>query len=504
MHWLPLPWIVGALLLVSSLASNVIADDKCAIDLSHIDKPRIFVLTDIENEPDDAQSIARLLLYANQFQIEGLVASTSFWLNDSVHPEKIQSIVDGYDAVLSNLKRHSDGWPDTEQLRKRVKAGLPLYGMDGVGETKDSEGSNLLIDAVDASTEPLWVLVWGGPSILAQALWRVEATRTTEQVNEFVSKVRVYAISDQDNTGTWIRRLFPRLFYIASVHHFNRYALAAWAGMSGGSVTYFWPCGADPDIVSPQWLKKNIQDVGPLGAKYPDTEYIAEGDTPSILYMIPNGLSDPEYPEWGSWGGRYGPVNYGEGHFADTVDTIEDVDGKPLMSSQATVWRWREAFQKDFAARMRWTVKDRFEDANHVPVAVVNGSRDLRPVKLNVRVGESVFLDASDSCDPDNNATLSFKWWQYFEPSSTVNSKSRVPALKLSSNSSSTIEVHIPPQEITHKSLRGSDPLTDPQLHIILEVSDGELVAYRRIVLNVERAWNRPKSNGSGASHDEL
>ncbi len=226
-----------------------------------------------------------------------------------------------------------------------------------------------------------------------------------------------------------------------------------------------------------------------------------KGDTPSFLYLIQNGLSDPEYPEWGSWGGRYGPVNYGEGHFADTVDTIEDVDGQPLMSSPATVWRWREAFQSDFAARMQWTVKPRFEDVNHAPVAVVNHDHSLRPIKLDAQAGQSIVLDAGDSCDPDGDTGLTFKWWQYFEPSSRVNTAKRgVPALEFSSNVSSKVTVTIPPSEVVHKAARGSDPRANKQLHVILEVGDGSLVAYRRIVLDVEGARSTAEQQG----HDEL
>ena len=38
---------------------------------------RLFVLTDMGNEPDDSQSMVRLLTYSNKVDIEGLVATTS-------------------------------------------------------------------------------------------------------------------------------------------------------------------------------------------------------------------------------------------------------------------------------------------------------------------------------------------------------------------------------------------------------------------------------------------
>jgi len=40
-------------------------------------KHRLVVITDIGNEPDDFMSMVRLMLYTNQIDVEGLIASTS-------------------------------------------------------------------------------------------------------------------------------------------------------------------------------------------------------------------------------------------------------------------------------------------------------------------------------------------------------------------------------------------------------------------------------------------
>lgn len=46
--------------------------------LSFAQKPRVVVMTDISyDEPDDKQSLVRFLLYANEFEVEGLIATTS-------------------------------------------------------------------------------------------------------------------------------------------------------------------------------------------------------------------------------------------------------------------------------------------------------------------------------------------------------------------------------------------------------------------------------------------
>ena len=210
---------------------------------------RLFLLSDIANEPDDAQSLVRLLVYANEFHIEGLVATTSWWLNDTTRPDQMRDIVGGYAESVENLRKHASGWPEPDDLLDLIKSGSTRYGMNGVGESQNSEGSELLVAAVDKSEEPLWVPVWGGSNTLAQALWYVNATRSAEKVDEFVAKLRVYSISDQDNSGPWIRRNWPNLFYIASVHDFNRYANAAWGGISGDEY-YHFPSNANKDVIS--------------------------------------------------------------------------------------------------------------------------------------------------------------------------------------------------------------------------------------------------------------
>ena len=333
------------------------------------ERPRVFVLTDIENEPDDAMSMVRFLVYANQWDVEGLAATTSVHQKNKVAAWRIREIVDAYAKVRDNLELHEPGFPSADALRAVIVEGRPDFGMAAVGKGMDSAASELLIKAVDRKdARPLWVPVWGGPNVLAQALWKVRATRSAKELQRFVAKLRVYTISDQDDSGAWIRKTFPELFYIASpgVHAGGAYHYSTWSGISGDKFHGRF-AGADFSIVDNPWLDEHIRAKGPLGAQHPHTKFMMEGDTPSFLNLIGNGLSDPEHPDWGGWGGRYEfytPRMRKWFHepetrpfWSDAEDEVLGVDGNWHTSNQATIWRWRSAFQNDFAARMDWTIK---------------------------------------------------------------------------------------------------------------------------------------------------
>lgn len=435
-------------------------------------RPRLIVLTDIGADPDDAMSIVRLLLYSNDYDIEGIIAGTSTWLRDKVNPDLVKERVSAYGKVLSNLQVHADGYPDAATLLTRVKVGRAEYGMSGVGAGKDSEGSQLIIDAVDkADPRPVWVAIWGGANTLAQALWKVSQTRTPEEVKAFVSKLRVYSISDQDDAGPWLRAEYPKLWWIASIHAFNAYPQAAWLGFHTPAPI------ADSDKSSQPWLDANIRK-GPLGSLYPRIAFGMEGDTPSFLNLVANGLSFPEHPDWGGWGGRYGRVSQSYGLWADVVDKVVGVDGKMVISNQATVWRWRGAYQNDFAARMEWSITPEYEEANHNPVVVLNGVEGKEAVNISACPGNAQALSAVGSTDPDGDV-LNYRWWHY----SDVQGGYIPDEIAFSSGTAPETMVRIPPEKP-----EGSAGETERVFHVILEVTDPgspPLTSYRRAIITV-------------------
>ena len=411
-----------------ALAAHV---QKLSGPVAELSKHRLIVLTDIEADPDDTELLVRLLLYADQIDIEGLIATTSTHQRNRVAPELIERVIGAFGKVRDNLERNEKDYPQAKTLLGLVMQGQPSYGMNAVGEGKDSPGSQWIVKALEKKDDrPLWVTVWGGVNTLAQALYTIEHSMSAEETKRLVAKLRVYTISDQDDSGIWIRTNFPGLFYIVSP--------GGYEGSTWGAMMQVVP-GIDNTTISNKWLADHIQQGhGPLGAMYPDVAYGMEGDTPSFLSLIPNGLSAPEHPNWGGWGGRYELYTpdlstlYVNGFTGgvpiqaeprpiwtnasdDYTPVLHAEYGRALQSGTAsftgnrvTLWRWRDDFQNDFAARMDWTTKS-YKEANHPPVPVL-----AHPDAFTVKSGESFTLSARGTTDPDGDS-LSYLWFQYPE-----------------------------------------------------------------------------------------
>ncbi len=391
----------------------------------------------------------------------------------------IRQEVAAYGQALPNLLKHASGFPDAASLLAVTKTGQAGYGMAAVGPGKSTAGSQELIAVVDKpDPRPVWVTIWGGANTLAQALEDVSTSRTAADLGRFVAKLRVYSISDQDDAGAWLRRTFPQLFYIVSPSTQSPadYPRATWSGISGDRWYMNGPLNKF-DLVDNPWLQANvIANHGPLGAVYPPFRWIMEGDTPSYIGLIDNGLGWSVSPSYGGWGGRYLLLQpAGETHpiwsndNLTTRDTVTLDDGGTASSDQATIWRWREPFQNDFAGRMNWCVADQFAKANHNPVAVLNGDRTKSPLTLPVKGGSTITLAADGTTDPDGDA-LHVSWWIYHEAGTLT-----APAT-LSVTDGTSSQVTLPAVQ---------SPGT---VHVIMQVEDSgnpRLFAYRRAVLAV-------------------
>lgn len=315
-------------------------------------RPRLLVTTDIGGDPDDQQSLVRLLHYANEFRFEGLLATSSGTPGErqdsSPQPSLLREQIEAYRVIRPRLLRHAAGWPEADTLLALIKVGRPERGLAHLGEGHDTEASRWIIDRVDAGSpeHPLNISVWGGQTDLAQALWRVKHERGDVGLAAFAARLRVHDIADQDGVAAHLRAAYPGLHYVLS---------RAPAGADKRTASFRGMyLGGDESLTGRAWVEEHILSSSPLGALFPTKTWTApnphgclkEGDTPSWFFFLPLGGNDPADPSRPGWGGHY--TRAPDGWWVD-VPLADDDD-----AARATVHRHRPAFQADYARRLAW------------------------------------------------------------------------------------------------------------------------------------------------------
>ncbi|KAM0427146.1 hypothetical protein ACHAQK_012159 [Fusarium lateritium] len=478
--------------------------------LPKVDRIRSFILTDILNEPDDNMSLVRYLLYSNEFDTRGIAAVTSWSLRNETHPGEIKRVINIYSKVVDKLNQHvhpNNSYPRPQDLISKISSGPISYGKAALRQPL-SEGARHLVEALRESTKPLYVSLWGGANTLAQALQYIDKTETKRVASQLRSRLIVYAISDQDDAGPYIRVKWPDVFYIVNVHGYREYSQGTWTGISTGDNN-----AANRTKVLDDWLTPNIR-IGPLGAEYPKIIYTMEGDSPSFIWTIQNGLNIPGRPEYGGWGGRYTRVTEDSdiNEYATSADTLVNNNGENWRSNYATIWRWRDAYQDDFAARMQWTIVDSFEHGAHPPKISINGSTGYEPLRFKVGLKDALVLDASETFDTDDSddaSRLTFEWYSYEECSlaflTSLNAKFfKLEALSAPSGTNGTLSVNeagfsnVTLGPVVRISTNLDDwvqeqpSVVDKEWHIILQVTNNKgeypIRRYRRVILEIPKA----------------
>ena len=433
-------------------------------------KPRLVVCTDIapaDVEPDDMESMVRLMAYADCFEIEALITSVGW--NCDPYPkewaEYLTRVIEAYRKDVSNLMRRSGQskflpldeengqqelgyWPSADYIKSRAVMGSERGGIKVIGEGNDSPGSELLIGLADEDDpRPIYVAAWGGANTLAQAIWRIKQTRSADEVKSFVRKFRLFTITDQD------MQYSMRMNRAYSSHMWLRKDFQ-------DDLQFIWDEGAwqeQCELGKQRWAQHQqyIQGKGALGKEYPNYKWGVEGDTPSFLYVMPNGLNDPEDPHQAGWAGYHE-----RGLCADSLTTAWTSWQEPLRSiSVAYKRRFYPDELNDFCARMQWAAEGK---GNHNPQVVI------APLRISAKAGDTIRLDASKSFDPDGDA-LSFLWWQQPEIGTTK------------------VTIDQPDQSIA--IVRIPADTNGDTIHLICEVHDDgpfHLVAYRRVIIVIK------------------
>ncbi len=425
-------------------------------------KPRVIATTD--GEVDDRSTMVRFLVYSCDFDVAGIVQVNSRYQKSGHSAEKwIEAQLDAYEKVLPNLRKHNPDYPDAAKLRGIVRVGnenskdLTVAPPDM--ETKNTPGAQLIIDTLlDGDPRPVHVLSWGGANTTASALWKLKTEYPKEKFDYAVSRIRIYCIWYQDGGGKWIQENIPQAYINEAYRWDNVWDYESIADNPRKKTG----CANPPEVqeyMGYKWLAENVTTGhGPLGALYPQ-KYVSEGDTPSFLHLINNGLESHLDYTLGGWGGRsaYDQPEVYPHHLKDRSPDISD-DG----NVNKMYWRWIPAAQNDFAARMDWCVKD-FKGANHAPVAQVKGT-----LRREVKPGEVVKLAATGT-DPDGDK-LTCKWWQYADADSAT------ATVAIANSDSLDQASFVVPTEL------------GKQIHIILEVTDDgtpPLVGYQRVICNI-------------------
>jgi hypothetical protein len=320
-------------------------------------KPRVVITAD--PELDDNNTLIRAILYSPDVQIEGLIYTSSgvHWKGDAKGATQyipgreytrmglcpctswrwaadehfIDDIADAYGKSYANLKVHNPNYPAPPELKAKIKWGNVEFDSD---YSRDTDGSNLIKTLLlDDRSGPLYVTAQGGQSTIARALKSIydqyANTPQWEAVRNRVSaKLVIIPWGDQDGLyAKYIKPNWPEVteWQLAMIN----YGYGIRSGLTAENHVYI--CAA--------WHRDNISNRGLLGAMYrvwgddkqmakgdrtdyfglsgltadqlreagymvwtPPQEkgsFISEGDTPTFLNLVANGLRAHENGYWG-------------------------------------------------------------------------------------------------------------------------------------------------------------------------------------------------------------
>jgi hypothetical protein len=186
--------------------------------------------------------------------------------------------------------------------------------------------------------------------------------------------------------------------------------------------------------------------------------------------MLGNGLRAYERGSYGGWGGRQMTSTEGENFNFNMSDTSQQAMVSALSSPNAESAKSASAYpnffpaaQRDFAARMKWTVTPKYADSNHEPMVRIEG-----PLTVLALPGETIKLSGYVS-DPDKNQ-VSVKWWQFKVGTFTKD-------VVISNPTSLQPKITIP-----------SDATPGQTIHLVLEATDNgkpALTRYQRVIITV-------------------
>jgi hypothetical protein len=334
---------VSFLLLILGLVAKLAAAPQSKPVLEA--RPRVIVSSDIGGtDPDDQQSMVHFLLYADMFDVEGIVSSPY----GPGRREHILQVIDKYARDYPNLKTYSTSYPTPDALRAVSKQGA-IDSSGGAGFGSPTPGSNWIVQCARRSDpRPLYVLVWGGIDDLAQAL---------HDAPDILPRLRVYFIGGPNKMWSvdaynYIEEHHPTLWMIEANSTYR-----GW--FTGGNQAGEWGNAA--------FVAGHIAGHGALGDFFSTllNGTLKMGDSPSVGYLLRGTPADPSRPGWG-------------GQFARVWDHRNTVfDRLTTESDQVEVFGVVE-FALPVPAGMTRENSARMIFDNRVPAVATNDGRVLR------------------------------------------------------------------------------------------------------------------------------
>ena len=495
-----------ALCLLLAIPAAALADSDTALPVTE-GKPRLLVTQD--GEVDDMNSLIHTLLYADEFDLEGIVqTSSSLHYSGGESGESLRwmgtdwmyEFLDAYAEVYPNLIVHDPEYPTPDYLRSVTVVGNVEAENDM--ETV-SAGSELIKERILAEDDrPLYIEVGGGANTLARALKSIEEEyKGTEGWDALYARicdnVICFAWGMQDTCyKDYIQPNWPAMRFVDVSNSTLAYGYR-WANVEELSEESYTK-------LSGAWMEENIEknkgalldkyvtwgdgtylegepdeyqygtneallndDTTWLGHAYQRYDFLSEGDSPTWFIVIPNGLRSLEDLSYGGWAGRY------------ALKGSKDVEGARLYQAakgkERGVAAWIAAIQSDLAMRAQWCVASTYEEANHLPT--VSGTEGI---DLTAAAGETLTLHATAE-DPDGDS-VSYRWYHYpiGDTYEEATDSDKLPiAIPVTVSEDGTEASFTVPE----------DAKSGDTVHVILECVDGggtNPIAYQRVIVTVK------------------
>jgi hypothetical protein len=287
---------------------------------------RVIVSSDIGGgDEDDIQSMIHYLLYSDLFDTEGLISSPPM----QGRAADILKVIDVYEKDYARLRAVSERYPSPEYLRSITKQGA-IEPAPEKGYDRATDGSRWIVECAKREDErPLYVLVWGAITDVAQAVHDEPSIKERIRVHFIASWNQLH----DENAFGYIDREHSDMWMIHDDTTFRGWYMG---GEQAG------------EMGNRSFVERHIKGHGALGDYFAPLKggSIKMGDTPTVGWLL---RGTPEDPTKESWGGQFVKTAGRKNRWVDNqAEGLKEAD----RAGAKTVNKWRADYLADFQKRM--------------------------------------------------------------------------------------------------------------------------------------------------------